>query len=86
MTVRDLLVSKGFARPGATKAVCPFHDDATPSAHIHDDTNTIYCYACRRLYGASDFMRMFGVILDQVATGPVKSGPDHDWGEVLFYV
>jgi len=27
---------------------CPFHEDKKPSMHIYPDTNTYYCFACRK--------------------------------------
>jgi DNA primase len=85
MTIRDVLVQGGYLRQGSNKACCPFHNDNTPSAKVFEDTGNLYCYACRRLYGAADFQRKFGVVIDQVSVQVVDPEDHYEWGEVLFY-
>lgn len=87
MTLRQFLITGGFlTNPTAAKACCPFHEDRTPSAMIHDDDNTLWCYACRRLYVPRDFRVKFKVTLDEVAeASPVSPEFAYEWGEPLFF-
>ena len=87
MTIRELLLAKGLlSSPSATKALCPFHGDTHPSAKVDDALNSIYCFACRRLYGPADFMRLYGLVVDQVGAGPAQyCESSYEWGEPLFF-
>ena len=31
------------------KAVCPFHNDHSPSMHYYEKTNTLYCFVCSKV-------------------------------------
>jgi hypothetical protein len=86
MTVRDYLVQSGFMRnPTDNKTCCPFHDDRTPSAMVHDHNNTIWCFSCQRLFGPNDFRRL-GVTLDVIQADPALTLESrYAWGEPLFY-
>jgi len=43
----------------AGKAVCPFHNEKTPSLHYYARTNTAYCFgACGKPYDAIDLYRL----------------------------
>lgn len=84
MTLRDFMTQEGYARPGADKASCPFHRDSDPSAMIHDNNNTLWCFGCRKLYTPEDFRRTFGAVFNEIKEKPQVAG-EHDFGEVLFY-
>jgi len=87
MTLRDFLTSRGYlTNPQATKSRCPFHNDRSPSAMIHDDSNTLWCFSCSKNYGPVDFYNSFGVVLDTIAQPLVRVHPlAYEWGEPLFY-
>jgi nickel-dependent lactate racemase len=84
MTLREFMIDQGLARPGASKALCPFHGDSDPSAMLNDDTNTLWCFGCHRMYTPEDFHRKYGVVIDEIKAAP-RAGEDHSFGEVLFY-
>ena len=50
-SVRQVLEHYGIRvysgpRNGWARALCPFHDDRTPSAAVHDVHNLFYCFTC----------------------------------------
>lgn len=87
MRLDEFLVSNGYMRPGASKACCPFHDDSTPSAQVHLETSSIWCYACRKKYTHIDFAARFGVLIDPPDPNVIAElkAPEFPWGTVLFY-
>lgn len=87
MNLSEFLQASGYSRPGSDKARCPFHNDNTPSAKIHDEQGTLYCFACRKLFRPIDFKVAFNVDIDYDPNAVTKGiwEPSHEWGEVLFY-
>lgn len=88
MNIRDWLLEAGYLQnPQGSKACCPFHDDSSPSAKIHDESNTIYCFGCHRVYGPRDFYTKFGAVIDviQEYTRPPTLESEYEWGEPIFY-
>ena len=42
------------------KCFCPFHENTdTPAAKYYDDSNTIYCFSCGRVYGSYDLLMAY---------------------------
>ena len=86
MNVAEFLFQNGYTKSMGSKACCPFHDDRTPSAKVHAENNSIYCFACRRWYGPADFYVKFGVMFHAVTEeAKIETEPDFEWGTVLFY-
>lgn len=88
MTIRNFLTFYGYLdNPSGSKARCPFHEDNRPSAMIHDHDNTLWCYACRRLFTPFDIKLKFGVEIDEVAPEAQAQNlePEYPWADVLFY-
>lgn len=64
----DLLLAKEYPIPQIIdidmkgKAICPFHNEKTPSLHYYKETNTTYCFGqCGKRYDAIDiYMNKFG--------------------------
>ena len=47
---------------GQSHILCPFHDDINnPSARYFEDTDKLYCFTERKLYGAYDMLRKVGL-------------------------
>jgi len=44
---------------------CPFHDEHRPSFNVYHDTNTWYCFSCKR---GGDAYRLVSSILDDITT------------------
>ena len=80
--------ARGWARPGSSKALCPYHGDRSASAIVNP--NNIYCFACGRTYSLYDFQQAFGVVLDRVdEEGSVfldvlKGKAGYTYNQVLF--
>lgn len=53
--LKDYLISKGLRVDGENFS-CPFHKDDNPSARYYCDTNTVYCFSCRKPYDIFDFI------------------------------
>lgn len=47
-----------YISSGSGLICCPFHDDSRPSAKMFydDDYPKLYCYACNKQYGTSDYV------------------------------
>ena len=59
--VGDVVVLKPAGR-GQLKGLCPFHQEKTPSFHVHRDRGFFYCFGCQAKGDVFDFvMRTQGV-------------------------
>lgn len=39
------------------KCFCPFHENTdTPAAKYYEESNTIYCFSCQRIYSSYDLL------------------------------
>jgi hypothetical protein len=88
MTLKQFMETKGWARPGSNKVVCPFHGDRNPSAYLN--LNSIFCFSENRLYSLWDFQQAFDVVLDKEADGKsdilarLKGEVRYSYNDVLF--
>src|SRR5690606_5781377 len=41
---------------GQFKGLCPFHDEKTPSFHVHQDRGFFYCFGCQAKGDLFDFV------------------------------
>jgi DNA primase len=41
---------------GSLKGLCPFHNEKTPSFHVHEDKGFYYCFGCRAKGDVFDFV------------------------------
>ena len=65
MTVRELMIDKGYATGRGNKCRCPSgkHADTNPSAIMNN--NNVYCFSCARAYGIKFLESKFNVTLDK---------------------
>jgi DNA primase len=59
--IRDILDYYDISVPknNTIRCVNPEHHDSTPSAHVYDDTNSVYCFGkCRKTYDAIEIVRV----------------------------
>lgn len=49
-------LKKDGTRPGQFKALCPFHQDTTPSLKISTDKNVYHCFVCEAKGNVIDFV------------------------------
>lgn len=62
VTMQDAAERYGLKVNRAHKAVCPFHDDRSPSMHIYDGRRGWYCFVCGQGGSVIDFtQRLFGL-------------------------
>lgn len=55
----ESLFSKQLRRSGSKLvALCPLHNEKTPSFFIYSDSNTFYCYGCNQGGNAINFTRL----------------------------
>lgn len=60
--MRDVLERYGVAVNRAGYALCPFHDEKTPSLKVYDKTNSYYCFGCGKGGDPVRFVRdLFGL-------------------------
>lgn len=54
---------------------CPFHhNENTPSAHYHTDSNLLWCYSEQRMYGSYNLLKLYFTEVDtnKIAKGIVE--------------
>src|SRR5690625_7343373 len=56
---------------GQLKGLCPFHDEKTPSFHVHRDKGFFYCFGCQAKGDVYDFvMRTQGISFPEALRHP----------------
>ena len=88
LSIVDLLEGRGVVLKQRGKgfvANCPLpnHDDSTPSFHVYPDTNSFYCFGCKRGGDIFNFVQEmdevdFTVALRELAA---KAGVDYESGD-----
>ena len=68
-----------FINSGGGLVRCPFHDDSRPSAKIFYDEDAVhlYCYACNKQYGSSDYLELIkGISPSEFLKAQFESNPE----------
>ena len=52
--------------------VCPFHKDRSPSAHFYKESNSIWCFTCKKFFYPINFINKNRLKLDDI------------WEELVF--
>lgn len=61
ISMRDMLVEYGSDVSPSGLLFCPFHDDENKkSAKYFSDSNKMWCFVERKLYGSYDVMKLMG--------------------------
>ena len=82
----DALAARGPVkklREHDVMALCPVHDDRTPSLHVtykpHEEKTLVHCQACKSTISAADVMDALGLTVDAMFDKPLERTDRSDW-------
>lgn len=82
----DALAARGPVkklREHDVMALCPVHDDRTPSLHVtykpHEEKTLVHCQACKNTISAADVMDALGLTVDTMFDKPLERTDRTDW-------
>ena len=82
----DALAARGPVkklREHDVMALCPVHDDRTPSLHVtykpHEEKTLVHCQACKSTISAADVMDALGLTVDAMFDKPLERTDRSEW-------
>ena len=82
----DALAARGPVkklREHDVMALCPVHDDRTPSLHVtykpHEEKTLVHCQACKNTISAADVMDALGLTVDAMFDKPLERTDRSEW-------